>query len=152
MDKSSSTIQEDEHTSAGTAFAYNTDPWGRLETRLHRHLKAFPHDARGARRRMQTPYEKGDELQSDDWALLEEGIYVLVERDNGPVLGGEVDELTRDASVVWIWLDGGRGRIALFRDEGTRVWMPKGYEFPALDGISRDSLDEGAAVEGGGRP
>ncbi|MFS2087734.1 hypothetical protein [Paenarthrobacter nicotinovorans] len=151
MDKSFSAIQQDEHAGAGTAFAYNTEAWGGLESRFHRRLKEVQHDDYGVWRRIQTPYEKEDELQSNHWALLEEGVYVLVERDNGPVLGGEVDELTRDASVVWIWLDGGRGRIALFRDEGTRIWMPKGYEFPALDGTSRDSLDEEAAVEGGGR-
>lgn len=74
----------------------------------------------------QTPYEKGEELPCSEWGLLEEGVYVLVERDTGQLLGGEVDDLTHDASVFWLWLDGGRGRIALYNDERIRVWLPRG--------------------------
>lgn len=83
---------------------------------------------------------------------MEEGVYVLVERDSSPLHGGEVDEITNDASVVWIWLDGGRGRIALFEDEGTRVWLPKGYELAAFEGSTKGSVGGEVAVSGDRHP
>jgi hypothetical protein len=72
-------------------------------------------------------YEKGNELPCSEWGQLEEGHYVLVQRDGEPLLAGEVDDRTQDASVFWVWLDGGRGRIAVYADEVSAVWLPKGY-------------------------
>ena len=72
-------------------------------------------------------HEKGYELPSSQWGQLEEGHYVMVQRDGEPLLAGEVDTRTQDASVFWVWLDGGRGRIAVYADEGTCVWLPRGY-------------------------
>ncbi|BCW77932.1 hypothetical protein NicSoilB11_42570 (plasmid) [Arthrobacter sp. NicSoilB11] len=72
-------------------------------------------------------HEKGEELLAADWAQLEEGHYVIVQRDSEPAVSGEVDVVTQDASVFWVWLDGGRGRIAVYGDEGFRVWLPQGY-------------------------
>ncbi len=80
-----------------------------------------------------TAYDTGDELPYSEWGQLEEGLYLIVQRDGGPVLGGEVDDLTHDASVFWVWLDGGRGRIAIYGDEGTRVWLPRGYNLQAAE-------------------
>jgi hypothetical protein len=70
-------------------------------------------------------YDKGNELPCSEWGQLEQGHSVIVQRDDGPLLGGEVDVRTYDASVLWIWLDGGAGRIAVYADQGTRVWVPK---------------------------
>jgi hypothetical protein len=156
VDRSSSANQEQEHTVASSAFFYDSEPSDELETSFHRRRNGSPRATYGASRSMiaappwatgtspfgPAPDEKGDELPTNDWRLLEEGVCVLVERDNGPVLGGEVDEITSDASVVWIWLDGGRGRIALFKDEGTRVWLPKGYELRAF-GEAQDAPQAG---------
>jgi hypothetical protein len=38
---------------------------------------------------------------------------------------GAIDVLTGDASVFWVWLDGGRGRIAVYVDVETL--LPEGY-------------------------
>lgn len=72
-------------------------------------------------------YDKGDELPSSQWGQLEGGHYVMVQRDGEPLLTGEIDVVCHDASVFWVWLDAGRGRIAVYPDEGTSVWLPKGY-------------------------
>lgn len=71
--------------------------------------------------------ERGNELPSNQWDQLEEGHYVIVQRGADALTAGEVDDRTRDASVFWVWLDGGRGRIAVYDDEDTCVWLPKGY-------------------------
>lgn len=72
-------------------------------------------------------YDEGEELPCSEWGQLEEGHLVMVQRDRGPIVTGEVDVLTHDASVFWVWLDGGRGRIAVCADGDTRVLLPKGY-------------------------
>jgi hypothetical protein len=82
------------------------------------------------------PYDKGSELPPGEWEQLEEGHYVMVQRDGEPVLAGEVDIRTHDASVFWVWLDGGRGRIAVYSDEGTHVWLPNGYRLEAAEELA----------------
>lgn len=91
-------------------------------------------------------YDKGAELPSREWDQLEEGHQVLVQRDGLELLAGEVDAVTHDASVFWVWLDGGRGRIAVYVDEDTRVWLPRGYrlratEEPAGAGATNEALE-----------
>jgi hypothetical protein len=54
-----------------------------------------------------------------------------VQRNGEFPLVGEIDELTHDASVFWVWLEGGRGRIAVYTDEGTSVWTLKGSQLNA---------------------
>lgn len=78
-------------------------------------------------------YDKGEELPCSEWDQLEEGHLVIIQRDGRPLLPGEVDAVTHDASVFWVWLDGGRGRIAVYVDEGTRVWLPRGYRLKAAE-------------------
>ncbi|MBT2585386.1 hypothetical protein [Arthrobacter sp. ISL-95] len=73
-------------------------------------------------------YEKGEELPPMEWRRLEEGRLVLVQLDNGPILAGEVDEATDDATVFWVWLERGLGRLAVFDDDNISVWLPKGYQ------------------------
>lgn len=72
-------------------------------------------------------WDKGTELPPWQWSQLEEGHRVLVQREGGAVLSGIVDTHTADGSVFWAWLDRGRGRIAVYANEGTHVWLPKGY-------------------------
>lgn len=72
-------------------------------------------------------YEKGEEFFCSDWGQLEEGHYVIVQRYSEPPIAGEVDVVADDGSVFWVWLEGGRGRIAIYVDEGVRVWLPRGY-------------------------
>lgn len=71
-----------------------------------------------------TSYNLGEELPCTDWGVLEEGQFVMVQRSGEPILPGQVDVICPDASVFWIWLDRGRGRIAIYADEGTIVWLP----------------------------
>ncbi|PTT68773.1 hypothetical protein [Arthrobacter sp. HMWF013] len=81
-------------------------------------------------------YAKGSKLPAREWGQLEEGHYVMVQREGEPILTGEVDARTKDGSVFWVWLDGGRGRIAVYADEGTRVWLPKGYRLEAEEEVA----------------
>lgn len=67
---------------------------------------------------------KGYELPATMWGQLEKGHYVVVQRDGEPKLGGEVEAIALDASIFWVRLDQGRGRIAVYVDERTRVWLP----------------------------
>jgi hypothetical protein len=69
--------------------------------------------------------DKGEDLLYGQWSQLEEGHRVIVQRDDQPPLAGIVDMRTEDASVFWVLLNGGRGRIAVYADEGTSVWLPK---------------------------
>lgn len=66
-------------------------------------------------------------LPSSKWDQLKAGHRVVVQRPGGPLLPGEVDVISPDASVFWVWLDGGRGRIAVHMDDkNTGVWLPTG--------------------------
>jgi hypothetical protein len=72
--------------------------------------------------------DQDEELSYSQWGQLEEGRYVIVQRNNEPPLAGKVDTRTEDASVLWVWLDDGLGRIAVYADEGARIWLPKSYQ------------------------
>jgi hypothetical protein len=69
--------------------------------------------------------DKGEDLLYGQWSQLEEGHCVIFQRDEEPPLAGIVDMRTEDASVFWVFLNNGRGRIAVYADEGTSVWLPK---------------------------
>lgn len=72
-------------------------------------------------------YEQGKLIPCAEWEQIEEGDVVVVQRDGGALLEGEVDTRTQDASVFWVWLDEGRGRIAVYADDDTRVWLPEAF-------------------------
>lgn len=84
---------------------------------------------------------KGDELRCFEWDQLEEGDCVIVQRDGGPLVKGKVDVVTDDGSIFWVLLDGGLGRISIYADEGTRVWLPEAivYELPENPQESRQT-------------
>jgi hypothetical protein len=71
-------------------------------------------------------FDKGDDLPCKKWGRLQEGCHVMVQCAGETILKGEVDVVSPDASIFWVWLDGGRGRIAVYADENTNVWLPKG--------------------------
>lgn len=74
------------------------------------------------------PYEIGAELSPSQWRRLEEGQYVLVRRQGEALRGGEVDVLNYHATIFWVQLDDGQGRIAIYDDEDIRVCLPKGCQ------------------------
>lgn len=91
-------------------------------------------------------YEKGKELPPSEWDQLEPGHLVMVQRGDEPLSSGEVDVRAYDADVFWMWLDGGRGRVAVWADERTHVWLPRGYRLRALDACHPEPTAQGPAA------
>lgn len=50
-------------------------------------------------------------LPFNDWVYLNPGDEVVVQRVGHSAYPGYVDDINEDASVFWVWLDDGRGRI-----------------------------------------
>ncbi|MET3812400.1 hypothetical protein [Arthrobacter sp. UYEF3] len=66
---------------------------------------------------------RGGKLAIEDWVLLNPGYRVRVQRENESVTAGFVDVVAPDASVFWVWLDDGRGRVALHEHDNVAVWL-----------------------------
>ncbi|RAX46863.1 hypothetical protein DQ354_04610 [Arthrobacter sp. AQ5-06] len=66
---------------------------------------------------------RGQRFATEDWARLKPGYRVRVQRANEAVTAGRVDVIAPDAFVFWVWLDGGRGRVALHEDDNVAVWL-----------------------------
>lgn len=66
---------------------------------------------------------RGTVLTPDDWVWLNPNDRVKVQREKEPVTAGAIDVVALDASIFWIWLDGGRGRVALHMDDNVSVWL-----------------------------
>jgi hypothetical protein len=62
-------------------------------------------------------------LSVSDWVWLNENDRVKVQREYEPVTAGVIDVVAHDASIFWVWLDGGRGRVALHMDDNVSVWF-----------------------------
>lgn len=62
-------------------------------------------------------------LKPDDWVWLNPNDRVRIKRENEYVVLGTVDDVSPDASIFWIWLDGGQGRVAIHEDDNTSVWF-----------------------------
>ncbi|SDP71698.1 hypothetical protein SAMN04487914_12951 [Arthrobacter sp. ok909] len=56
------------------------------------------------------------------WRQLRRGDRVSVRLAPGFETGGLVDAVTADHSVVWVDLDGGRGRTLLHCGDGVEIW------------------------------
>lgn len=65
----------------------------------------------------------GSALTVNEWVWLNENDRVKVQREYESVTAGVIDVVAPDASVFWVWLDGGRGRVALHMDENVSVWF-----------------------------
>lgn len=57
----------------------------------------------------------------DDWVTLNTGDAVVVERRGDIPREGTVDVVSEDASVFWVWLAAGQGRILVSADDSL-VW------------------------------
>jgi hypothetical protein len=61
-------------------------------------------------------------LALDDWVFLNAGDPVIVQTSEGRTVSGSIDIVADDASIFWIWVDGGGGRIAVQEEDRSRVW------------------------------
>ncbi len=55
------------------------------------------------------------------WQELSAGDAVVVELGNGRSVRGVVDALVEDASVLWVELDGGKGRRLFHWEDGVAI-------------------------------
>lgn len=78
-----------------------------------------------------SPPTPGPPLTTDDWVFLNPNDRVLVRARDASLESGVVDVVASDASVFWIWLDGGRGRITIHESDVVQVWFEE--ERPWLD-------------------
>ena len=58
---------------------------------------------------------------SAHWSALREGDRVTVRLSPGFETGGHVSAVTQDRTVVWVDLDGGRGRTLLHCSDGVEI-------------------------------
>lgn len=63
--------------------------------------------------------QPGKKLGVEEWVWLDPGQRVHVERKYEAASGGIIDVIAHDASIFWVWLDNGRGRVAIH--EGDNV-------------------------------
>lgn len=61
-------------------------------------------------------------LALDDWVLLNADDPVILQTPEGRTLAGNVDVVAHDASIFWIWIEGGGGRIAVHEHGDCQVW------------------------------
>ncbi|BAS11967.1 hypothetical protein AHiyo8_02700 [Arthrobacter sp. Hiyo8] len=57
----------------------------------------------------------------DDWIYLNAGDEVVVQRLGQPPLPGQIDEINEDATIFWVLLHCGRGRIMVYEHDGSVV-------------------------------
>lgn len=58
----------------------------------------------------------GPALNTDDWVFLNTGDRVVVQRPNEPACSGTIDDVSDDATIIWVWLDG-LGRILVTEND-----------------------------------
>lgn len=61
-------------------------------------------------------------LTLDGWVDLNPGDRITIRTSAKLVAAGTVDIVAFDASIFWIWLDEGRGRIAIHEHDETDIW------------------------------
>lgn len=64
----------------------------------------------------------GESLCTDQWTELDKDHRVTVRTDRGRTLCGSVDLVADDASIFWLWLDNGGGRVAVHEGDDAQVW------------------------------
>lgn len=57
-----------------------------------------------------------------DWVELNTDDQVIIRTADGVTAGGQVDVVADDASIFWVWLEGGAGRVAVHEEDDTQVW------------------------------
>ncbi|MET1155409.1 hypothetical protein [Arthrobacter sp.] len=58
-------------------------------------------------------------LSTDDWVILNTGDRVVVQRPNVSPCLGTIDDVSEDASIIWVWLDGLGRMLVIENDEVT---------------------------------
>jgi hypothetical protein len=61
-------------------------------------------------------------LAHEDWHSLEGADRVTVKRAGEPLETGAVEGIATGSDVFWVWLDHGKGRILVYRDDAPPVW------------------------------
>lgn len=62
----------------------------------------------------------------EEWKQLRKGDRVTVRITPGFETGGQVDAVTHDHTVVWVTLDGGRGRTLVHSSDGVEIVTQEG--------------------------
>jgi hypothetical protein len=57
-----------------------------------------------------------------EWIHLNEGQRVVTRRPREYPRAGEIDAVSDDAFVFWVWLDNGEGRIVVNAQDDVSVW------------------------------
>lgn len=86
-------------------------------------FKVSPHPESQAKRILPTaavPPASGP-LALDDWVFLNTGDPVIVNTPEGRTFSGSIDIVADDASIFWVWVDGGGGRVAVQKEDRSRV-------------------------------
>lgn len=61
-------------------------------------------------------------LTDTEWHILEETDRVAIRRQGETLQTGTVDGPIENSNVFWVWLDQGKGRVLLHRDDQPRIW------------------------------
>ncbi|WP_021474421.1 hypothetical protein [Paenarthrobacter ureafaciens] len=61
-------------------------------------------------------------LTDSQWDTLEAADRVAIRRQGENLQTGTVDGPIENPDVFWVWLDEGRGRVLLHRDDEPRIW------------------------------
>lgn len=69
------------------------------------------------------PFHSNWELPRAEWTGLRPEDRVRVQLERRTTEAATVDMIADDASVFWVWLDNGRGRVAIHRDDDVKVWF-----------------------------
>lgn len=62
----------------------------------------------------------GPALSTEDWVFLNTGDRILVQRQNETPCPGTIDDVSEDAALIWVWLDG-LGRILITEGDDVTI-------------------------------
>lgn len=68
---------------------------------------------------------KGEALGPDQWTELDTDHRVTIRTPQGHIVCGSVDVIADDASIFWVWLDNGGGRVAIHEGDDAKVWRAR---------------------------
>ncbi|KRE65470.1 hypothetical protein ASG79_13950 [Arthrobacter sp. Soil761] len=59
-------------------------------------------------------------MRTEDWVFLNTGDRIVVQRPKSMPSLGTIDDVSEDASIIWVWLDG-LGRILITENDEVTV-------------------------------